>query len=358
MTAESLEGLDLSRVVPWLVQHDVLAPGGDAQARRLSGGLSNVTYLITQADQHVVVRRPPLGHVMPTAHDMAREYAVLRGTASAHFRAPRPLALCEDLEVNGAPFLVMEFVPGRILSSDQACAGLSASDASALSADLVDVLAALHAIDADEVGLGSFGRPQGFLSRQVDRWGKQWELSKTRDLPAIEELFAWLTGHVDALPTDTPWSIVHGDYRLDNCIVAAAAPRIDAVLDWEMATLGDPLMDLATLLVYWSRPGEELRHRIRFAAFVTDREGFWDRDALVDRYATVSGRAVDHLDVCVVLSAVKLAVIMESIRKRTLAGQQLGAGTELADGMAMATDALIEMGARVAAGGGVTALSD
>jgi aminoglycoside phosphotransferase (APT) family kinase protein len=178
-----------------------------------------------------------------------------------------------------------------------------------------------------------------------------------RDLPAIDELLSWLDSRVEGLPADLPWSIVHGDYRLDNAIVDPVEPRIRAVLDWEMATLGDPLMDLATMLIYWSRPGDELRHQIRFAAFVTDRDGFWERGQLVERYAERSGLDVGHLDVCVVLSGLKLAVIMESIRKRTLAGQQLGADSSLADGMAMATDALAEMGLAVAAGGGVDALS-
>jgi aminoglycoside phosphotransferase (APT) family kinase protein len=251
----------------------------------------------------------------------------------------------------------MEYVAGRIISSDAAAEGLTVTDASALSAELVDVLAALHAIDAREVGLGGLGRPEGFLARQVARWAKQWELSKMRDLPAIDELLSWLDSRVEGLPADLPWSIVHGDYRLDNAIVDPVEPRIRAVLDWEMATLGDPLMDLATMLIYWSRPGDELRHQIRFAAFVTDRDGFWERGQLVERYAERSGLDVGHLDVCVVLSGLKLAVIMESIRKRTLAGQQLGADSSLADGMAMATDALAEMGLAVAAGGGVDALS-
>lgn len=357
MTSASPEGLDLDRVTPWLIDRGLLDAGLPVNAERLSGGLSNVTYLVHQGERQFVVRRPPLGHVMPTAHDMAREYAVLGGVTRGGFRAPTPLALCEDAEINGAPFLVMEFVSGRILSSDQAAEGLSANDASTLSAELIDVLAQLHEVDAAEVGLADLGRPDGFLARQVARWGKQWELSKTRELPAIDSLFAWLDERVATLPANMPWSIVHGDYRLDNCIVSADAPRIDAVLDWEMATLGDPLMDLATLLVYWSRPGDELRHQIRFAAFVTDRDGFWDRTSLVDRYAAVSGRDLGHLDICLALSAVKLAVIMESIRKRTLAGQQLGAGTELADGMALATDALVEIGVAVADGGEVEALS-
>ena len=327
------------------------------EAIRLAGGLSNVTYLVSQGDRQLVVRRPPLGHVMPTAHDMGREFTVLSGVTQGDFPAPRPLAYCDDESIIGARFLVMEYVAGRIISSDAAAEGLTVTDASALSAELVDVLAALHAIDAREVGLGGLGRPEGFLARQVARWAKQWELSKTRDLPAIDELLSWLDSRVEGLPADLPWSIVHGDYRLDNAIVDPVEPRIRAVLDWEMATLGDPLMDLATMLIYWSRPGDELRHQIRFAAFVTDRDGFWERGQLVERYAERSGLDVGHLDVCVVLSGLKLAVIMESIRKRTLAGQQLGADSSLAGGMAMATDALAEMGLAVAAGGGVDALS-
>ena len=327
------------------------------EAIRLAGGLSNVTYLVSQGDRQLVVRRPPLGHVMPTAHDMGREFTVLSGVTQGDFPAPRPLAYCDDESIIGARFLVMEYVAGRIISSDAAAEGLTVTDASALSAELVDVLAALHAIDAREVGLGGLGHPEGFLARQVARWAKQWELSKTRDLPAIDELLSWLDSRVEGLPADLPWSIVHGDYRLDNAIVDPVEPRIRAVLDWEMATLGDPLMDLATMLIYWSRPGDELRHQIRFAAFVTDRDGFWERGQLVERYAERSGLDVGHLDVCVVLSGLKLAVIMESIRKRTLAGQQLGADSSLADGMAMATDALAEMGLAVAAGGGVDALS-
>lgn len=352
----SPEGLDLDRVGPWLAARG-LVEDGRVDAMRLAGGLSNVTYLVSQGERHLVVRRPPLGHVMPTAHDMGREFAVLSGVTRGGFPAPRPLAYCDDDSVIGARFLVMEYVEGRVISSDEAASGLSAEDAGALSAELVDVLASLHSIDADAVGLGDLGRPEGFLDRQVSRWAKQWELSKTRELPAIDELLAWLDARVSTLPAHLPWSIVHGDYRLDNAIVDATEPRIRAVLDWEMATLGDPLMDLATMLVYWSRPGDELRHRIRFAAFVTDREGFWERNQLVDRYAECSGLDVGHLDVCVVLSGLKLAVIMESIRKRTLAGQQLGADTSLADGMAMATDALAEMGLAVASGGGIEALA-
>jgi aminoglycoside phosphotransferase (APT) family kinase protein len=352
----SPEGLDLDALVPWLIERELLVEGEAVEATRLAGGLSNVTYLLSQPGRDLVVRRPPLGHVMPTAHDMGREFAVLTGVTRGGFPAPQPLAYCDDDSIIGARFLVMEYVAGRIINSDQSAAALSTLDAGALSAELIDVLVQLHAIDPLAVGLQDLGRPEGFLARQVARWSKQWDLSKTRELPAVDELLIWLTSRVDSLPPDLPWSIVHGDYRLDNAIIDGSTPHIRAVLDWEMATLGDPLMDLATMLVYWSRPGDELRHRIQFAAFVTDREGFWERDQLVERYAAQSQRDVDHLDVCIVLSGLKLAVIMESIRKRTLAGQQLGADTSLADGMAMATDALAEMGLAVAGGGGVASL--
>ena len=352
----SPEGLDLEALAPWLRERGLVGDGA-LEGVRLAGGLSNVTYLVSQGDTSLVVRRPPLGHVMPTAHDMGREFTVLSGMERGGFRAPRPRAYCDDDSVIGARFLVMEYVPGRIFSSDAAAEGLSAADAGVLSAELMDTLAELHAVDAAAVGLGDFGRPEGFLARQVQRWRQQWELSKTRDLPAIDALATWLDQRVATIPSNAPWSVVHGDYRLDNCIIDPVQPRVRAVLDWEMSTLGDPLMDLATILVYWSRPGDELRHEIRFAAFVTDREGFWERDALVRRYAETSGRDLGHLDVCLALSGFKLAVIMESIRKRTLAGQQLGADTSLADGMAAATDALAQMGLLVAEGEGVAALS-
>lgn len=354
---QSPEGLDLVTVVPWLESAGLIDAGAEVEAVRLSGGLSNVTYLLTQGDRSLVIRRPPLGHVMPTAHDMGREFTVLSGMAAGGFRAPRPYAYCDDDSVIGARFLVMEYVEGRIISSEAAAESLSAADAGELSRELVDVLAELHAVDAAAVGLGDWGRPEGFLARQVDRWSQQWQLSKTRELPGIDALQDWLRERVGVMPASLPWSVVHGDYRLDNCIVDPLRPRIRAVLDWEMSTVGDPLMDLATLLVYWSRPGDVLRHEVRFAAFVTDRDGFWERQELVDRYAAASGRDVAHLDVCMALAGFKLAVIMESIRKRTMSGMQLGADMSLADGMAQATDALTAMGLAVAEGEGVAALS-
>lgn len=353
----SAEGANPEALAPWLVGEGLIRPSEPVEVERIAGGLSNVTYLVTQGDTSMVLRRPPLGHVMPTAHDMGREFAVLSGMERGGFRSPRPFAYCDDESVIGAKFLVMEYVEGRIIRDDASAIALGESGADAVSAELVDALAQLHAVEARAVGLADLGRPEGFLQRQVERWVKQWDLSKTRELPTIDALVAWIRSRVAELPVDLPWSVVHGDYRLDNCILDPVEPRIRAVLDWEMSTLGDPLMDLATLLVYWSRPGEELRHRIAFASFVTDQPGFWSRRQLVERYAQASGRDVGHLDVCIALSAFKLAVIMESIRKRTLAGQQLGSDASLADLMGAATDSLVDLGLGVAEGGGLAALA-
>ena len=174
----SPEGLDLDAVGPWLAARG-LVDDGPVEAVRLAGGLSNVTYLVTQGDRSLVIRRPPLGHVMPTAHDMGREFTVLGGVTQGGFPAPKPLAYCDDETIIGARFLVMDYVAGRIISSDAAAEGLTVADASALSAELVDVLADLHAITARAVGLGDLGRPEGFLSRQVARWAQHWPWARS-----------------------------------------------------------------------------------------------------------------------------------------------------------------------------------
>ena len=351
----SPEGLDLDAVVPWLRERGLIG-GGDVEASRLAGGLSNVTYLVTQGETSLVIRRPPLGHVMPTAHDMGREFTVLSGMARGGFRAPKPLAFCDDESVNGARFLVMEYVPGRILSSDAAAEGLSAQDAGVLSAELMDTVAELHNVDAAAVGLGEFGKPEGFLARQVGRWRQQWELSKTRDLPEIESLATWLDERVATIPVGAPWSVVHGDYRLDNCIVDPVDPRVRAVLDWEMSTLGDPISDLAVMLVYWTDADDTLRSAVPVAQHITDRPGFWTRSQLVDRYAEYTGRSLDHLDFCSALACFKLAVIMESILARSLQGQQLGTGAGEVDAMRQSTEALTVLGLRVLDEGAIAGL--
>jgi aminoglycoside phosphotransferase (APT) family kinase protein len=320
---ETPDGVDLDRLRPYFAAN--VAGAGDAplSATLIAGGRSNLTYAVTDGDHTWVLRRPPLGHVLPTAHDMAREYRVMTALAPTEVPVPVTLALCEDNAVNDAPFYVMELVDGVIYRDGAALAALSPTDATRVSEVLVDVLASIHAVDYQAVGLGEFGRPDGFLERQVRRWGEQWERSKTRELPEVDELARRLRA---ALPTSGPPTIVHGDYRLDNTMMAPDDPgRIVAVLDWEMSTLGDPLADLGLLLLYWGRADAQV---IATGEAIGSQPGFLSRDEIVERYARVSGRPVDELDWYQIFAAYKLAIIVEGINARYRMGKTLGDGFE------------------------------
>lgn len=337
---------------------DDVSTAAPLTARLMAGGRSNVTYLLGQGQREWILRRPPLGHVMESAHDMGREHHVLSGLTRAGFPAPRPLAYCESPDVIGAPFMLMEYVHGRVIADSDAASVLTEAEAGEVSAALVGTLGRLHEVDVEAAGLGSLGRPQGYLQRQVRRWGKQWEATRTRDLLDIERLLSWLDEQLPHLPSDAPWSLVHGDFRLDNLILDQRSAEVRAVLDWEMSTLGDPVADLAVSLVYWSRPDEPLRHTIPVAEGVTDGPGFWDRERIVQEYAEATGRPLYHLDFCIALACLKLSVIMESIHYRNLTGQQLGTAGGAGDGsMGEAAEALARMGVAVARGGGLAALS-
>src|SRR6478609_10457901 len=278
MGTSTPDGVDLERLRPYLAAHVEGAHDAPLTATLIAGGRSNLTYSVSDGTSTWVLRRPPLGHVLPTAHDMVREYRVMTALASTDVPVPRTLALCEDVAVNDAPFYVMELVEGVIYRDGNALAGLSPDDARRASEVLVDVLAAIHAVAYEAVGLGEFGRPDGFLERQVRRWGEQWERSKTRELPEVDELARRLRA---ALPTSGPPTIVHGDYRLDNTMMANDDPgRIVAVLDWEMSTLGDPLSDVGLFLVYWGRD------QTTFAGADTSKaigDGFLTRDEVTER---------------------------------------------------------------------------
>ena len=352
-------GLRLEAVRTWLDRAGIgLDCSAPLSATLFPSGRSNVTYLVTDASGGaVVLRRPPLGNVMPTAHDMAREHRVLSGLARAGFPAPAALALCEDADVTGAPFLVMAYVPGRIVATAEEAASLTVAEREEVSGALIATLARLHSVDVEEAGLAELGRPHGYLPRQLSRWSKQWDLTKTRELPTMDRLAGQLASTLDGLPADLPWSLVHGDYRLDNVILATDTSDVQAVLDWEMSTLGDPLADLALSLVYWSEAGDRLRHRIPVAQNLTDADGFWSRGRQVEEYARVSGRSMDHLDVCTALACFKLAVITESIHARTLAGKQLGTAAGDLHAMGVATEALAALGLRVLADGTVAGLA-
>lgn len=321
MPDETPEGVDLARLRAYFADHVPGAGDRDLRATLIAGGRSNLTYAIGNGEQTWVLRRPPLGHVLPTAHDMAREYRVMSALADTGVPVPQTYALCEDVEVNGAPFYVMEKVDGIIYRDGAALAELRPADALALSEELVDVLATIHRVDYDAVGLDGFGHPDGFLERQIRRWGEQWERSKTRELPGVDEIARRLR---DALPESGPPTIVHGDYRLDNTMMAPDDPgAIVAVLDWEMSTLGDPLADLGLFLLYWGNAGAQI---IATGAAIDAKAGFLTSDEVVERYARQSGRAVDGLDWYVVFAHYKLAIIVEGIHARFRMGKTLGEG--------------------------------
>ena len=249
-----LPGIRYANVARFFREH---VPGGDCELHfeLISGGRSNVTYLVRGGACHWVLRRPPLGHVLPTAHDMGREYRVLAALAGTAVPVPRPLALCDDASVNDALFYVMEYRPGVILEADLP-AGFATTplERQRISGALVDTLVDLHAVDYRAVGLDGFGRPEGYIERQIRRWSQQWERSQTAPLPEIDELIRRLQA---ALPPSPPATIVHGDYRLGNVALDPHDPgRIVAVFDWEMATLGDPLADLGYTLIYWTEAGD------------------------------------------------------------------------------------------------------
>ena len=294
---------------------------------------------------------------MPSAHDMGREFRVMCGLNRVDFPTPRAVALCSDEAVIGSSFLVMEYVDGRVIESPDAAAAMDASERAEASAALIDTLAALHLVNPAAAGLEELGRPAGYLTRQVARWGKQWELSQTRDLPTVEELGRELQHRVDqAEASATVHSVVHGDYRIDNAILGNDDPQVQAVLDWEMATLGDPIADLAVTLVYWTDPGDGRRASVPVGEHITDQAGFWTRGQLVERYAEQTGFALDHLDFCAALACFKLAIIMESIRYRALAGQQLGTAAGDVSAMGHATEALTDLGMEVLARGTIDGL--
>jgi aminoglycoside phosphotransferase (APT) family kinase protein len=312
-------GLDLAALRRWL---DGAAPGlltAPLAGELIAGGKSNLTYRVSDGTRSVVVRRPPLGHVLATAHDMGREYRVISALRETPVPVPEAYAWCADDAVVGAPFYVMSLVEGVPYRTADELEALGDNRTREIGEHLVDTLADLHAVDVEAVGLSGFGRPEGFLGRQVRRWGQQLDASRNRDVAGIDELREGLAA---AIPPDAPGTVVHGDYRLDNVLVTPA-DRIGAVVDWEMATLGDPLTDVALLLTYQ-----------RIAAFgvaagvstAPRAAGYPTRAETVQRYAQRTGRDLGHLGFHEALACFKLAVILEGIHYRHVHGQTVGDG--------------------------------
>jgi len=309
-------GIDAPNVTDWFATN-VPAAVAPLSFERVAGGHSCLTFVVTDATgARFVLRRPPLGHVLATAHDVAREHHIMGGLADTPVPVPQMLGVCNDPAVNEAAFYVMSYVDGTVLHDRAAVAGALPTDdlRVRLSDHVVEVLVALHAVDVDAVGLGDLARPSSYLDRQLKRWAGQWAASKTRELPGMERLHEWLVEHQ---PAETERTIVHGDYRLGNMLVGKDA-RVQAILDWELCTLGDPLADLSYVLRSWAAPEDEASPSMDPP---TRAGGFLDRDQLVSRYAELSGRDVSDLGYWMAFNAWRSAAISEGVYRRYIDGK-------------------------------------
>jgi aminoglycoside phosphotransferase (APT) family kinase protein len=294
-------------------------PEGELEVRQFPSGASNLTYLLKVGDWEGVLRRPPLGPIPPKAHDMGRESRVLAKLHEAYPLAPKPYFFCEDESVIGAPFYVMERREGVVVDDEfpedveptrELCRGISRT--------VADTLAELHAVDPDEAGLGDLGRPEGFLERQARGWIGRYEKAKTDEIEEVGPLTEWL---VKDIPESQDPAIIHNDYKLNNLILDPEdLTEVRAVLDWEMATVGDPLFDLAVSLSYWTEPTDpdELKEVM---PTVTSTSGFMTREELMDRYSYSSGRDLSEMHWYMVFGYFKLAVILQQIYARWKSGQ-------------------------------------
>jgi aminoglycoside phosphotransferase (APT) family kinase protein len=310
-------GIDDRGVGPWMAEH---VPGTVLPLRYelIAGGRSNLTFRVTDAaGRRTVLRRPPTGPLLPTAHDMGREHRIISALAPTGIPVPAALGYCSDPTVTGAPFYVMDHVDGYVLRTEGDADGVFDRESRrAISAHLVDILAELHAIDPDEVGLGDLGRREGYIARQLQRWYAQYRSARDEGSgPDVTDVDAVHDRLVTRIPDQGPAGIVHGDYRLDNTVIRADG-SVAAVLDWELCTLGDVLADVAQLLVYWTETGEVAA----LAHAATAAPGWYTKSEVAERYATSSGRDLGNLDFYLAFAYWKLACILEGVYTRYLAG--------------------------------------
>lgn len=311
-------GLDTTRLRAWL--SSTLGTDEDVTTRLLTGGRSNPTFALTVGSESWILRRPPFGLVLETAHDMGREYRVMAALVDTGVPVPRMIAFCDDSEVIGAPFYLMEKLEGITIGSRAEAESLTPDERSALAETFIRTVAALHSVDPDSVGLGDLGRPDGYLERQLRRWGRQWEQAHSRERPAVHEVLRALEA---TMPVSDLPGIVHGDVKLDNLMVDAQAPGTAlGLLDWEMSTLGDTLADVGLLWAMWddsSRPHHPLTQGI------TDLPGFPSADDAVQMYARQRGIEIETIRWYAALADIKLAIILEQIHmRRTASGSSSG----------------------------------
>jgi aminoglycoside phosphotransferase (APT) family kinase protein len=311
------DAVPADRLGAW-VAANVPAASGPLRVEQLSGGSSNLTFRVRDDANDWVLRRPPMSMVLATANDMKREFTVQQGLHGTDVPVAGVVAYCDDDSVIGGSFYLMDMLDGIVFNDARDVAHLTEAQSLEATHQLVDVLAALHAVEPDEVGLGSFGKPAGFVTRQVGRWVTQWERSKTRDLDAIDEVAKRLQA---SIPPESGASIVHGDYSFNNTMFRKDEPaRMLAVLDWEMSTLGDPLTDVGMVAVYWGEVGE-LMWRGRDPQPHRANAGFPSTDVMLERYARSSGRDLSHIAFYRALATFKLAVITEGHHARVKANE-------------------------------------
>lgn len=304
------EGIHGANLTAWFAEH---LPSYQAPLRfeLIAGGHSNLTFGVHDAaGKTCVLRRPPLGHVLESAHDMGREHKIISALVDTDVPVATTLGLCKDPAVNEAPFYIMDYVEGPVLHDAEAARALSADERRSLSRHIVDVLAALHNINPDDVGLGDLGRKEAYLARQLKRWNKQWEATKTHEIPAMEETSRLLA---ERMPEQVGAAIVHGDYRLGNMIVRDG--QLAAVLDWELCTLGDALADVGYLLNSWIAPGEGVEDVAPTAA-----GGFAEREEMAAWYADATNRDLSQINYYRAFSHWRLAAIGQGVYKRYLVG--------------------------------------
>ena len=344
------DGIDAAGVSAWFAEH---VPGAELPLsfQLIAGGHSNLTFSVTDdRGERWVLRRPPLGQVLATAHDMAREHRIISALGPTEVPVPPTVGLCTDESVNGAPFYVMEFVDGRVVRGEQDAAALTPEQRRRAGESLVDVMAAIHSVDVDAVGLGDLGRKEDYIARQLKRWYSQFQASDSQvegglGLPAVHDVHDRLAS---SIPAQQGAAIVHGDYRLDNCMLAPDG-SVQAVLDWEICTLGDPLADVGLLWVYWSDPDQGA---VLPQASPTALEGLPRKAELIERYAATSDRDLSDLGFYVAFGYWKLTCIIAGVYARYAGGAMGDVPQEQVRGFRMMLDRLSELTVEAADGVG------
>ena len=314
MTEALSNVIAVEKVTSWISERAEIS--GPLTFTLIAGGRSNMTFAVSDGDQpRFVLRRPPTGPLLPSAHDMAREHRLMHALRNSDVPVPDMVGLCQDEKVNGRDFYVMAYVDGIVVRDVEIASTMDIDARETMSASLIDTLAALHRVDIDEVGLGDLAKRTGYIERQVKRWSGQWESARTRDLPLVDAVALEL---IRSMPEPNPTPIAHGDYRLSNCMVDENGSVI-AVLDWELCTLGEPMADLGGLLGYWHDPQDKDPDG---DAESTGLPGFLNQDDLASRYAAIMDSEIESITYYRAFAQWRLACIGEGVYARYLAGQQ------------------------------------